>query len=60
FFTNMALLLVAHEVLGYPKIPAQIAITCLTVVINYFGHKYFSFRRPEAVSPKKATEESTT
>lgn len=60
FFTNMVLLLVAHEVLGYPQIPAQIAITCVTVIINYFGHKYFSFRRsPESVSPKKATEEST-
>lgn len=61
FFTNMALLLVAHEVLGYPQIPSQIAITCVTVIINYFGHKHFSFRRsPESVSPKKATEESTT
>lgn len=61
FFTNMALLLVAHEVLGYPQIPSQIAITCVTVIINYFGHKYFSFRRtPESVSHKEATEESTT
>ncbi|WP_255768202.1 GtrA family protein [Pseudarthrobacter sulfonivorans] len=61
FFTNMALLFVAHEVLGYPQIPSQIAITCVTVIINYFGHKYFSFRRsPEPVTPKKkATEEST-
>lgn len=54
FFTNMALLLVAHEILGYPKIPAQIAITFVTVFINYFGHKYFSFRRrPEPASPHK-------
>lgn len=60
FFTNMALLLVAHEVLGYPKIPAQIAITCVTVVINYFGHKYFSFRRrPEAASSHETSEESS-
>lgn len=59
FFTNMALLLVAHEILGYPKIPAQIAITFVTVFINYFGHKYFSFRRrPEPASPTKDTEES--
>ena len=55
FFTNMALLLVAHEVLGYPQIPSQIAITCVTVIINYFGHKYFSFRRsPEPASPKES------
>lgn len=61
FFTNMVLLFIAHEILGYDKIPAQIVITCVTVVINYFGHKYFSFRRkPEAASPKKAPEESTT
>jgi putative flippase GtrA len=59
FFVNMVLLVAAHEVLGYPKIPAQITITCVTVVINYFGHKYFSFRRrPEAASPTTATEES--
>ncbi|WP_267275629.1 GtrA family protein [Arthrobacter sp. CDRTa11] len=59
FFVNMVLLFAAHEVLGYPKIPAQITITCVTVVINYFGHKYFSFRRrPEAASPTTATEES--
>lgn len=45
FFTNMVLLLVAHEMLGYPQIPSQIVITCGTVIINYFGHKYFSFRR---------------
>jgi putative flippase GtrA len=60
FFTNMVLLLVAHEVLGYPQIPSQIAITCVTVIINYFGHKYFSFRRTsEPMTPKKATKEST-
>lgn len=59
FFTNMALLLLAHEVLGYPKIPAQITITCVTVVMNYFGHKYFSFRRrPVAASAAQTTEES--
>jgi putative flippase GtrA len=61
FFTNMALLFLAHEILGYPKIPAQVAITGLTVIINYFGHKYFSFRRkPSNVSSTTATEESTT
>lgn len=42
---NMALLYVASDLLGAPRIPAQVAITGCTVFINYFGHKYFSFRR---------------
>lgn len=43
---NMALLFLIADILGYPRIPAQILITACTVFINYFGHKYFSFRRP--------------
>ncbi|WP_235830718.1 GtrA family protein [Arthrobacter cheniae] len=43
---NMALLFLIADILGYPRIPSQIVITCCTVFINYFGHKYFSFRRP--------------
>lgn len=59
---NMVLLFVASDVLGAPRIPAQLVITCATVFINYFGHKYFSFRRKPsqgaepvqgAISPKE-------
>lgn len=42
---NCAALALATEVAGLPPIPSQLAITCLTVVFNYVGHKYFSFRR---------------
>ncbi len=45
---NMALLYVASDLLGAPRIPAQVAITGGTVFINYFGHKYFSFRRKDS------------
>ncbi len=51
---NMALLFVVADVLGYPRIPSQVAITCCTVFINYFGHKYFSFRRPASRSDAAA------
>lgn len=43
---NMAVLFLVADVLGHPRIPSQIVITGCTVFINYFGHKYFSFRRP--------------
>lgn len=48
---NMVLLYVSSDLLGAPRIPAQIVITFGTVFINYFGHKYFSFKR-------KPTQES--
>lgn len=51
---NMALLFVASDLLGAPRIPAQILITCATVFINYFGHKYFSFRRKPEEEPGAA------
>ncbi|MSR99229.1 GtrA family protein [Arthrobacter sp. BL-252-APC-1A] len=53
---NMVLLFVASDLLGAPRIPAQIIITCLTVFINYFGHKYFSFRRKPAEVPGPAAD----
>ena len=51
---NMVLLFVASDLLGAPRIPAQIIITGLTVFINYFGHKYFSFRRKPSEVPGTA------
>lgn len=44
---NISLLFLASDVLGYPRIPAQIAITVISVVVSYFGHRYFSFRRAD-------------
>ena len=32
--------------IGWPRIPAQLSILVVTVLISWFGHKYFSFRRP--------------
>lgn len=42
---NAGLLALLADVLGWPPIPTQIGITLVVVVFNYFGHKYFSFRR---------------
>lgn len=42
---NAALLTLLVDVARWPPIPVQIGITFLIVVFNYFGHKYFSFRK---------------
>lgn len=42
---NVSLLSVFADILGFPRIPTQLAITFLSVIISYFGHRYFSFRR---------------
>lgn len=42
---NVALLSLFADLLKFPKIPTQLAITLLSVVISYFGHRHFSFRR---------------
>jgi putative flippase GtrA len=45
---NAILLPVAVSVLHLQVIPAQLAVTAVTVVMTYTGHKLFSFRRPTA------------
>ena len=45
FGVNAGALTVLVEVMGMAAIPTQVAITFGVVVFNYFGHKYFSFRR---------------
>jgi putative flippase GtrA len=45
---NAILLPVAVSVLHLQVIPAQLAVTAVTVVVTYAGHKLFSFRRPAA------------
>jgi putative flippase GtrA len=46
---NAILLPVAVSVMHLQVIPAQLAVTAVTVVMTYAGHKMFSFRRPKAV-----------
>jgi putative flippase GtrA len=48
---NIGLLTLFADILGFPRIPTQIAITVLSVVVSYFGHRYFSFRRKEPSGP---------
>lgn len=45
FLINAGALTLLVDVAGLPAIPTQIAITFIVVVVNYLGHKYFSFRR---------------
>jgi putative flippase GtrA len=43
--------------LGLDRILAQALITVVTVVISWFGHKYFSFRRGKADEPGDRPDE---
>ncbi|MCU1572665.1 MAG: hypothetical protein JWO93_747 [Micrococcaceae bacterium] len=56
---NMLLLWLVADLWGAPRIPAQILITFLSVTINYFGHKHFSFHRRHPVSATAPAETST-
>lgn len=42
---------------GMERILAQFSILIVTTFISYFGHKYFSFRRP---APEAAADEART
>lgn len=46
FGVNVGVLFLASDVLGWPRIPCQLVITAVSVVISFLGHKHFSFRRP--------------
>lgn len=48
---NVSLLSLFADILDFPRIPTQLTITALSVVISYFGHRYFSFRRKDANAP---------
>lgn len=48
---NVSLLSLFADILGLPRIPTQLAITFLSVVISYFGHRHFSFRRKHSRDP---------
>lgn len=46
---NAVLLTVLVSVAGFPVLASQVAITAFTVLISFFGHRDFSFRRtPDA------------
>jgi putative flippase GtrA len=45
---NLALLPVGVELLGLPVVPAQMGVMVVTVVLSYFAHLSFSFRREHA------------
>ncbi|AWB91719.1 GtrA family protein [Aeromicrobium chenweiae] len=45
FAVNAALLPLLVEVVGIPPIPAQVLAIGCTVVVTYFGHALFSFKR---------------
>lgn len=42
---NIGALALLADVMGLPPIPVQIGIVLFAVLFNYFGHKFFSFRR---------------
>lgn len=39
---------------GMPTLLAQLLITVVTVIVSWFGHKYFSFRRPKQPAAEAA------
>ncbi len=48
---NLVCLPFVVEVVGLSPIPAQLLITLITMMVSFFGHKRFSFRRtPEEVA----------
>lgn len=42
---NSVALPIVVEIVGLSAIPAQLLITCVTMLISFFGHRGFSFRR---------------
>lgn len=64
-FMNIGLLSLFADLLKFPRIPTQLAITLLSVIISYFGHRHFSFRRKHApeqprTAPNTSTKEEET
>lgn len=55
---NAVLLPVLVELAGLPVLPAQVLAVVVTVVLNYFGHRHFSFRRAAPLA--SADEEPTS
>lgn len=62
---NIGLLSLFADLLQFPRIPTQLAITLLSVIISYFGHRHFSFRRRHSseqsqINPINGTKEEET
>ncbi len=56
---NIALLFVASDLFHAPRVPAQLAITVITVIFSYLGHKHFSFHR-KATTPTGDRDETSS
>jgi putative flippase GtrA len=48
---NSVALVLLVELAHVPTLIAQALIVVVTTLVSYFGHKFFSFRRPAAVAP---------
>ena len=57
---NVSLLSLFADILGFPRIPTQLFITLLSVVISYFGHRHFSFRRKHSSEPLPTASTNNT
>ncbi len=62
FGVDVSALFLASDVLGWPRIESQLAITAVVVVFSFLGHKHVSFRRPrdtnaDGGSPPGSAEE---
>jgi putative flippase GtrA len=57
---NVSLLSLFADILGFPRIPTQLVITLLSVVISYFGHRHFSFRRKHSPGPLPTASTNNT
>lgn len=53
---NIGLLSLFADLLNFPRIPTQLAITLLSVIISYFGHRHFSFRRKHSPEPHQSAQ----
>jgi len=53
---NYVALFLFVTIIGWPPIVAQLLILVVTTLISWFGHKYFSFRRPGAAAPRGDAE----
>jgi putative flippase GtrA len=50
--TNTVALPVLVELAGMSSLLAQAVVVVVTTTISYFGHKFFSFRRPKRPTPR--------
>lgn len=56
FGANLVLLPLCVELLGWPKIPAQLAVTAVIAISSYIAHRDFSFRRKSSKDGKNQSD----